>query len=164
MGEGRAGVNPAKAHIPNWFWHALLAVYILFVFSNSLTPAVKSSAESGFVLERICYLLDWAGLPSGWLTEHIVRKCAHFGEYAVMGVLLCRSMKCVRKNEVILRRIHGYAFFFVPFCDETLQLFTEGRSGQISDVWLDMSGAVCGALVFFLACRIWRHQKEEVNV
>lgn len=32
----------------------------------------------------------------------------------------------------------------IPFVDETIQLFTEGRSGQISDVWLDMSGVLFG--------------------
>ena len=34
--------------------------------------------------------------------------------------------------------------FMVPFVDETIQLFVAGRSGQISDVWLDMSGAAAG--------------------
>ena len=43
---------------------------------------------------------------------------------------------------------------FRPFVDETIQLFTPGRSGQISDVWLDMSGVLFGtaaAVCFFRA-------------
>ena len=43
--------------------------------------------------------------------------------------------------------IHRIAIFAVPFLDETIQLFTEGRSGQISDVWLDMAGIVTGIMV-----------------
>ena len=34
----------------------------------------------------------------------------------------------------------------IPFVDETIQLFVEGRSGQVSDVWLDLAGALCGLL------------------
>ena len=41
-------------------------------------------------------------------------------------------------------------------CDETIQLFVPGRSGQIADVWLDTAGYLTGALltllIFFL-CR-----------
>ena len=41
-------------------------------------------------------------------------------------------------------------------CDETIQLFVPGRSGQITDVWLDTVGYLTGALltllIFFL-CR-----------
>ena len=43
--------------------------------------------------------------------------------------------------------LHRIAIFAVPFLDETIQLFTEGRSGQISDVWLDMSGAAVGMAI-----------------
>lgn len=39
------------------------------------------------------------------------------------------------------------AVLFMPFVDETIQLFVEGRSGQISDVWLDMAGIVTGIMV-----------------
>ena len=39
-----------------------------------------------------------------------------------------------------------FAVLAVPFLDETIQLFVDGRAGQISDVWLDVSGAVCGIL------------------
>ena len=35
----------------------------------------------------------------------------------------------------------------IPFTDETIQLFVEGRSGQIGDVWLDMSGVLAGFLI-----------------
>ena len=31
------------------------------------------------------------------------------------------------------------------FIDETIQLFVEGRSGQITDVWLDMAGIYMGS-------------------
>ena len=48
----------------------------------------------------------------------------------------------------------------VPLIDETLQLFTPGRSGQISDVWLDMGGAAAGTVFFFLAAAALRRVKR----
>lgn len=131
-------------------WFILLFFYILFIFSNSLTPAARSSEQSGFVLAMARRILGLAGFSAEWLTEHVVRKCAHFSEYTLLGILLFQSMKNLDCGIVIKRQIHTAAFFFIPFVDETLQLFTEGRSGQISDVWLDMSGVLTGTLLTLL--------------
>lgn len=141
-----------------YIWQAVLILYIAFIFSNSLTPAVKSSAESGFVMAKMHALLGALGLRDvSWLTEHLIRKGAHFTEYALMGILLFRSMKTLDCGKiVIVRKIHEAAVFAIPFVDETLQLFTEGRSGQISDVWLDMSGVAAGLCVSWIASRVCR--------
>ena len=34
-------------------WHVVLAAYVVFIFSNSLTPADLSSEESGFVMRLV---------------------------------------------------------------------------------------------------------------
>lgn len=128
-------------------WHIVLIIYILFVFSNSLTPADLSSEKSGFVLELAHRLLTFAGFSTVWLTEHVVRKCAHFGEYTVLGILLYQSMRRIYIGNTYRYAFHAAGIFFIPFVDETLQLFTEGRSGQISDVWLDMSGVIFGTVI-----------------
>ena len=47
---------------------------------------------------------------------------------------------------------------FAALCDETIQLFVPGRSGQIADVWLDTAGYLTGALLtllIFRLCRKW---------
>ena len=59
--------------------------------------------------------------------------------------------------------IHRIAIFAVPFLDETIQLFTEGRSGQISDVWLDMAGALTGTLLYLAAGQIYLRIKKNEN-
>ena len=33
-----------------WIWHIVLILYILFIYSNSMRPAVQSSADSGRIL------------------------------------------------------------------------------------------------------------------
>ncbi len=45
--------------------------------------------------------------------------------------------------------------------DETIQLFSEGRSSQVTDVWLDSAGVLVGiliALVFMALCRMLFHR------
>lgn len=59
-------------------WHVVLAAYVVFIFSNSLTPADLSSEESGFVMRLVHQAIGAAGLSAPWLTEHVIRKYAHF--------------------------------------------------------------------------------------
>ena len=49
-----------------------------------------------------------------------------------------------------MRALDLFFLLLVPFVDETIQLFVPGRSGQISDVWLDMAGGAAGFLAAFL--------------
>ena len=134
------------------FWHILLILYILFIYSNSMRPAVQSSAESGRVLRLLQELAEKAGIAVPWLTEHIVRKCAHFIEYTGLGILLRQS---AAHSSPVFLELYRIAIFAVPFVDETIQLFTEGRSGQISDVWLDMAGVLTGTVLYLTARRIY---------
>lgn len=135
-------------------WHIALILYIIFIFSNSLTPADISSENSGFVLQLVHRIFNTVGIQALWLTDHVVRKCAHFAEYTLMGILLLQSMRCMPRTRGAGGRLHLAAVFFIPFVDETLQLFTEGRSGQISDVWLDMSGVLCGTMLCMLVIKL----------
>ena len=57
-----------------WIWHIVLILYILFIYSNSMRPAVQSSAESGRILRFLQKLAAESGVAVPWLTEHIVRN------------------------------------------------------------------------------------------
>ena len=126
------------------FWQAALALYVLFVYGHSLVPAELSSRESGAVLQMIA-------------TEHMVRKTAHFLEYMGMGVLLCRNVQVMARQRRILLRSVIAAAIWLPFVDETIQLFVRGRSGQISDVWLDLAGMWTGLGLTYLLGRAKSH-------
>lgn len=131
-----------------YVWTGIWVLYVGFIFHNSMTPAVESSAQSGFVLECVQKLLWSLGADDLSVTEHLIRKTAHVLEYALMGMLL---FQMVRQYGAVGRGrwlVHGLLGFLVPFADETIQLFTTGRSGQISDVWLDCGGVLIGTLLF----------------
>ena len=151
------------------FTMALIAC-VMFIFSNSMKIADVSSTASGRVLNWMRHVLTVLGMPgmASHLTMHIVRKLAHFCEYTLEGFLL---MLCLR---VYTRHFFKHVSWPILFglltalTDETIQLFTPGRSSQVTDVWLDFSGVLSGLLVglFLLAlvrmCVVlYKHRNED---
>ena len=122
---------------------------IVFIFSNSLQIADVSEGTSGRVLGILQGILRHLGLPGAadQLTMHIVRKLAHFCEYLLEGFLL---MLCLR---VYTRHFFKHVSWpilgglLTALTDETIQLFVPGRSGQVTDIWIDFSGVMTGLLV-----------------
>lgn len=137
-------------------WTLLLMLWIMLIYGHSLTPANLSGKESGWVMDEVLKILHFFGSEGTWMTEFLIRKCAHFFEYFVFGILLMQNFHYIwqssawnaGRNRRWGEKLFpvGLAVLAVPFCDETIQLFVSGRAGQIADVWLDMSGAVCGIL------------------
>lgn len=129
-----------------WLWTILIVCYVGFIFNNSITPAVESSQQSGRVLSMIMAAFQFVGLDGGLVTEHFVRKTAHFTEYFLLGALLWNCLKSYMLTGKFWTALQLWLITVIPLTDETIQLFSEGRSGQVSDVWLDFSGAVVGSL------------------
>ena len=124
----------------------LLAVLaaLTFIWGNSLDSAVESAAKSGRVRELLRPLLELV-VGQGGVTDHLVRKLAHFTEYAVLGALLL--LLTAVGFRVRLQTVVNCLFFLMAaaLTDETIQIFT-GRGPQIQDVWLDFAGGFTGLL------------------
>ena len=60
--------------------------WLLVIWGQSCVPAAHSGAESGALLTLV-----QAFLPH--MTDHILRKCAHFGEYALLGVFTAAALR-----------------------------------------------------------------------
>ena len=128
-------------------FRTLVVLWLLFVWGHSLLPASVSKEESG---RWLALLQTW--LP--WLTDYLIRKAAHFTEYAVLGALIFGAAD-VR---------HGLWFppcfgVLAALLDETVQLFAAGRSGQISDVWLDLAGFLAGWIAVGAIAYLCRKRK-----
>lgn len=122
---------------------AATAGMILFIFSNSLFPAAQSGVQSRYVLTLLDRLLGPLHPPFA-LTEHLVRKLAHVTEYAALGVLLTATVRAYGGGGLFLRL---FLLLCVPAADEGIQTLTPGRSSQITDVWIDFFGGLCGTLL-----------------
>jgi len=131
-------------------WQILMTVLILttylFIFGNSLQPVSESQVESLSVLERVKPLLE-CFVGKGNVTDHLVRKMAHFTEFFVLGVEWLIFVTLSKK--INFQRIANCLFIGLlsALADETIQLFIPGRGPQVSDVFLDFSGVCVGVLV-----------------
>ena len=134
----------------------LTAGMIAFAFIHSSMPADLSGEESESVMIVLQNILNFLGFNAE-LTDHIVRKAAHYTEYMAIGMLLVSCAysfsrtKPYRSYSQIL--LAGLA---TAVCDETIQLNVAGRSGQITDVLLDFSGVITGAAFMMLIYIIYR--------
>ncbi len=137
-------------------WLVAMAVMVLFIWGNSLVPGTESGGLSLSVVSTIRDALDALGIPSAWVTNFLVRKAAHFTEYAVLGILAARAFN-LRHGAPAARILFACAVLvLVPSIDETIQLFVAGRSGQVTDVLLDCCGAATGAALAALVSSLRR--------
>lgn len=128
---------------------ALTLLLIVFIFSNSVKNAEASSESSGRIvafLNRICTLL---GLKFTF-TQPVVRTLAHFCEFGLLGVLSQLTfLSCFGvKAKAILSSV--FLVILTALTDEVIQLFSEGRAFQISDLIIDFSGSLLGLVAIFL--------------
>ena len=128
---------------------AFTAVTLLFIWIHSCMPPDISSDESGWVMKLIEPILEII-VGKGNVTEHLVRKLAHFTEFSAFGFELglianTKMMPQIEKKSTRLLTACACGLF-TAFCDETIQIFS-GRGDSIPDVWLDFTGVVFGILI-----------------
>ncbi len=141
---------------------SMTAFMVGFIFINSALPADVSSQESGSITELINSLLSRVGIGLA-LSEHLVRKFAHFIEYFVLGTLLfytVRSFNLRRTKSVFVVPLIG---FLVASVDETIQLFSFGRSAQVSDVLLDFIGVFSAVILFSITSYLLTKKDKDVS-
>ena len=143
-----------------------LAGCIWFIFSNSMAVAQVSSASSGRVLTLLQAALRRLGHPAlaQRLTMHIVRKMAHFCEYTLEGFLLMLCMRVYSRHPLRHITVPMLGGVLTALTDETIQLYSPGRSSQVTDVWLDSVGVLAGilaALVLMALCRLLFHHRDK---
>ena len=124
----------------------LLIAWMLVIFMFSHMPAEASDEKSRLVVN----ILEALGLNTQGsladLANHIVRKSAHFLEYALLYLLALNLMRYYFTfNKALLLSL---ALVFLYACtDEFHQLFVPGRAGRFSDVLIDTSGGFT-AMIF----------------
>ena len=134
--------------------HILLIIWLCIIWGHSMQPAAVSSSESGTILSIINAITQPLGIE---FSEYFIRKLAHFTEFTICGILISNSMFSVilsKDTDRIARKLHLICSLFfgllVAMTDETIQLFTFGRSCEVKDVWLDFSGVCLGIIIFVL--------------
>ena len=144
-------------------WSLSVLGVLAFIYTNSLMPATVSDAQSGEVFSLVSQLFPF-------LTHHLVRKLAHFSEYALLGVLFSLDLwgfgllaRAKSKSRLLLTCLSE-----IPCCtlcaliDEfVIQRLTPGRGPSILDVLIDTAGAVTAALLVFGIVLLVRHARKK---
>ena len=129
----------------------LIGLNLAFIWGNSMVTGTDSGNLSGCVL---AWLNGFLGLDeSGAEVLHLlIRKGAHFTEFACLGLLLTRYCHLgEEKHAVPLPVLLAMAAAVV---DESIQMFTPDRGPSLVDVWIDTSGALTGAMLLFLGQKL----------
>ncbi|MGX8704763.1 MAG: VanZ family protein [bacterium] len=142
-----------------WPW-LLVAAYIAFIFSNSLADGTTSGELSGSISAAVYGWLLKIGVKFNPDTFHfLIRKMAHFTEYAGLGILIRLATGKYTGNGVWLLRL--MFMVSVPLVDETIQRFVPGRGGSLRDCALDMAGYLTGFLIASLIAYFWQKRKNS---
>lgn len=128
----------------------LAILWTAVIWSNSAKPAAESSGQSRYLLQVIEPVITELGLDLE-LTHKLLRKGAHMAEFALLSVLWTSAAGMTgSKDRVRTVGMPLAGCLVTALIDETIQLFYPGRSGQVTDIWVDMAGAALGVLFFLI--------------
>ncbi len=122
---------------------ALLICNLIFIWGNSLLPGEVSGAFSDWVKGILAKLFSTGQETSG---GGLLRKIAHFTEFASLGLLLSWLFGMLQKGR-------GYPLLcgaMAACIDETIQIFVPDRGPAIKDVCIDTCGVVTGMIILSL--------------
>ena len=152
-------------------------IWMIVIYCFSAQNAAESGDLSGGLLEKFMriFVPNWEQLSAAQQTAKldavhtIFRKCAHFTEYALLGILWTLAVRTGhwQRSKCPKWRI------WLPFAlslvyaasDELHQKFVDGRGSSLRDVCIDFCGACTGILLLCLAAAVFRRlrQKHQMN-
>ena len=134
----------------------LLIALLAFIWGNSLTTGTQSGAMSGRVMAWINAFLH---VENAEALHLVIRKMAHFTEFACLGAVLCWLFAMMGEKK-------GHLFCMPLLCgllaacvDETIQVFTPDRGPSLIDVWIDAAGVSAGIILCLIGYHYIRKNK-----
>ena len=137
----------------------VLLVWIAVIWGHSMMPGDMSSDESGFVAQILKPLLELLGFNDPNKRTYIVRKVAHFTEYAILAMLARHFVRVRGLGRGVSLLVLSVLLFVTPAIDEFIQSFVPGRSCTIKDVCIDVSGGITGHILYQIG--IWTDQMKR---
>lgn len=155
-------MNTKKCNFKQVLSWAAVAAWMVVIFLFSAQTAEHSGNASGAIvrwwLNRVYRGFDGfsaekqEALLEIWHT--VIRKGAHFTEYAVLAVLIANAVRSCSVSAAFRWLIPIAASALYAVSDEIHQYFVPGRACRFLDVCIDTAGAACGtgllALTVFL--------------
>ena len=143
------------------------AVNLAFIWGHSLLSVSLSSGESSRILRFLLSALHIEVSPDQFSSlHHLLRKFAHFTEFACLGALSATITYYISDRDI--SRTWTVKSLPILFCllaastDETIQIYT-GRGNSVSDILLDFCGSLCAMLVFFIIVLIKSRSEQKIT-
>ncbi len=144
-GRPDSGTSALRARLRRYGPVVLWAGFVLFASS----PSFSASNTSRIIRPLLLWLFPDISEAALQQAHFLVRKAAHFTEYAVLALLAARAFRT--SSRAALRRGWWPASFALVACvslaDEYHQSFLPSRTGTVYDSLLDMAGGAAA-----LAC------------
>lgn len=125
----------------------LLAVILAFIWGNSAMPGETSGALSGWLGAFLGKIFPCLATENGL---HILRKLAHFSEFAALGMVLSWLYGMTVGKPLWRYSLPLICGAAAACIDETIQIFSPGRYCSIVDVGIDCAGVLTGIMVLYL--------------
>jgi VanZ family protein len=140
--------------------YAPLLVWMVLIFFFS-TGELSASNTSRIVRPLLLWLFPRISEERILLAHFIVRKAAHFTEYAILALLAARAFASSSKQSLRLHWFITSLLLVVLYAlsDEIHQTFVPSRTGSIYDSFIDMSGGLTALLL--LSLRRKRERRDE---
>jgi VanZ family protein len=152
-------ITTAESSLATKIFRYWLPVLFMIGVMYYASTDVFSGENTRSLIERIVlWFRPHTGAHGLMKLNYIIRKMAHFTEYAVLAALLFRAF---RADSILRWRTRWAAYSFVmaaswSLLDELHQRFTYTRGGSIYDSMLDSSGA----LFMLLVIAFFTHRKS----
>ena len=133
-------------------WIAVIATAVM-IFCFSAETREESAETSDGITLLVIRLFDPAydsrppeeQMNIFGFTGQVVRKCAHFSEFALLGFFL--KLLLTQYMEKRTSRLSWGIGTLYAMTDEAHQVFVDERSGSAVDMLIDSCGVMAGALV-----------------
>ncbi len=134
-----------------WYWIPAVAWMALVLSASS---DVFSAKHTGDILHAVLtWMFGYVDVLTFGLVHHIIRKSAHFTEYAILSALWFRALRLGLPSLWQIRwALVGLVISLsVAVLDELHQSFVPSRTGNGRDVLLDFCGALFAQLLIWYA-------------
>ena len=141
-----------------WILYIVLCLIVFFIWDNSLQNGGTSDGFSLIFAKWIAPIANKLGFYGNiWALNRIIRKLAHLTEFTILGGVLYVGLRRYIEYGTVVKTI-GVGIVIASL-DEFIQLFSLGRSSQLSDVLIDTVGIIIGISVVKLTYYI-SHDKR----
>lgn len=132
----------------------VLLMLAIFIVSSDLGSADHTRPVLASIVRRFLPWLAQLMTPAMIdVTDFIIRKVAHVTEYAVLSLLVSRSVGIKMNSTIRERLVPAGISSLYALSDEFHQSFVPSRGATYTDVMWDTLGGFIGSAILFIAHR-----------